>query len=42
MSAFVVTKRGLDERLVHVLAAAPGDERVEAGRRARCSPAWKR
>ena len=24
-------KRGLDERLVHVLAAAPGNERVEAG-----------
>ena len=24
-------KRGLDERLMHMLAAAPGDERVEAG-----------
>ena len=24
-------KRGLDERLVHMLAATPGDERVEAG-----------
>ena len=26
-------ERGLDERLVHVLAAAPRDERIETGRR---------